>query len=511
VPENAFKKLKQMILPEWKVCFFSAFVFGLIAHLYKITSWLPNWDSLVFRYDAQHMAPLGRWLLHAACAGSSYYDLPLINGLISIFFHSLGAVCICSILKMKKNITAFLTGAFIASFPTVTSVMMYNYVADGYAVSFFLACLAAVFLTKEKPNWVLSAVLITLSMGIYQAYVTVTIMLLILWLIDNLIWKRKEALYIVKKSIGFSLTGLSGMLLYFGVLKSVLKLSGKELLSYQGLDRAASMSEIDIMASVCKIKDTFLNYFFPLSNGINLFVLLNIIAFVVITFVYLKYAVKNKVLSSVSKTAMLIVLCVFLMIGGNVLAFIDPGIDYHNLMLMGYLVFYMFLIVLYERGEEKSALIRCWAVFILSMAMILNNTVIANISYHKAQMAYEKSFATLIRIADRIENTPEAESCDEILVVGYLKDSESYSVSLPPDITGITDGQIIRADDETVGQSVFCSALNDYCGKSYSFLSGERKKELLEKAEVKNMKAWPLKDCVAVVDNIIVVKLGESG
>ena len=124
---------------EWKVCFFSALLVGLIAHFYKITNWLPNWDSLVFRYDPQNMIGLGRWFLPVVCSFSSFYDLPFLNGLIAIVFHALSAVCICRIFNVQKKITAALIGALIVSFPTVTSIMMYNYVADGYAIAFLLA------------------------------------------------------------------------------------------------------------------------------------------------------------------------------------------------------------------------------------------------------------------------------------------------------------------------------------------------------------------------------------
>ena len=142
-PEQALKKFKNYILPQWKVCFFSALLVGLIAHFYKITNWLPNWDSLVFRYDPQNMIGLGRWFLPVVCSFSSFYDLPFLNGLIAIVFHALSAVCICRIFNVQKKITAALIGAFIVSFPTVTSIMMYNYVADGYAIAFLLATLAA--------------------------------------------------------------------------------------------------------------------------------------------------------------------------------------------------------------------------------------------------------------------------------------------------------------------------------------------------------------------------------
>ena len=79
---------------------------------------------------------------------------------------------------------------------------------------------------------------------------------------------------------------------------------------------------------------------------------------------------------------------------------------------------------------------------------------------------------------------------------------------MTPDITGITDGYIIRADDETVGQSVLASSLKDYCDKDYEFVSGEEKKNLAQREEIKSMGKWPAKDCVAVVDDIVVIKLG---
>jgi hypothetical protein len=222
----------------------------------------------------------------------------------------------------------------------------------------------------------------------------------------------------------------------------------------------------------------------------------------------------NKLYKNPCKIFIIAVLGVMLIIGAGALAFANAGIDYHNLMLMGYCVFYLFFIVLYERGTntgEKHTCIKCWTIFIAALVLIVNQVVIANVSYHKAQIAYEKSYGVLTRIADRIEQTEGADACDKILVVGALADSEAYSVNLTPDITGITDGYIIRADDEVVGQSVLTSALNDYCGKNYTFISGDQKDAMLKREDIKSMKKWPAKDCVAVVEDIVVVKLGTEG
>ena len=514
MPEKALKKLNTYILPQWKICFFAALLVGLIAHLYKITNWIPNWDSLVFRYDSQNMIGLGRWFLSVVCSLSSFYDLPFLNGIIAIVFHALGAVCICKILNVQKKITAFLIGAVIVSFPTVTSVMMYNYVADGYSIAFFLSTLAALFMTKEKPRYLLSAVLVAFCCGIYQAYITVTIMLVLLKLIDEIIYHDASFREVLKKSAWMLLAGILGVALYGVILKIILSILSVALIDYQGINSSASLSNVDILGSLYSIKETFLKCFFDISQGINAYVVLNIIVFAFTILHYIKYIVKNKIYKKPINILAVAVLGIMLAAGAGALAFVNAGVDYHNLMLMGYSVFYLFFLILYERGTDtfrKHALIKCWAILIIAVVIITNQVVISNVSYHKAQMAYEKSYGVLIRIADRIEQTPGSEMCDRILVVGALDDSQAYSVNLTPNITGITDGYIIRADDEAVGQSVFCSAINDYCGKNYEFASGEEKKKIVQSEAVKSMKKWPAKDCIAVMDKTIVIKLGTEG
>ena len=514
MPEKALKKLNSCILPQWKVCFFAALFVGLFAHFYKITNWLPNWDSLVFRYDEQNMVAMGRWFLPVVCSLSSFYDLPFLNGIIAIIFHALSGICICRMLDVKSKITAGLIGAVAVSFPTVTSVMMYNYVADGYAIAFFLSTLAAVYMTKEKPKFIIPAILIALSTGIYQAYITVTITLVLLYLIDELIFKNAPLGIVLKKVAYMLLVGLCGVIIYVALLKAILGIFSVELLDYQGASQTATLSNIDILASLYVVKETFRKCFFDLSGGVNLYVVMNGIVFFFTLIYYLKSIVISKTYKKPASLFMIIILGIMLVMGAGALAFVNPYVDYHNLMLMGYLVFYLLFIIIYEKGTEKNEkymVVKSWMILLITALIVANQVVIANVSYHKAQIAYEKSYGVLVRIADRIEQTEGTDSCDKILVIGALSDSEAYSVNLTPDMTGITDGYIIRKDDEVVGQSVLTSALNDYCGKNYTFISGDQKETMLKREDIKSMGKWPMEDCVAVVDNIVIVKLGTEG
>ena len=511
LPEQMIAKLKKSILPQWKVCFLSAMAVGLLTHFYKMTNWLPNWDSLVFRYDAQNMLGLGRWFLPVVCAGSSFYDLPWVASFLALVFHALGAVCICRMFAVRKNITAALIGAAVVSFPVVTSVLMYNYVADGYALAFCLACLAANCLTEEKPRYGMAVLLITLSVGIYQAYITVTIMLLLCYLICQTAQKDTNVKKIVAQAVKFLLAGAVGMALYYLVLNALLWVTGIELLDYQGVKSSLSLSGLDLLGSLYVIKHSLFDFFFDFSSGWRALHVINCAVFAASALFYLCDIVKSKL--SATKLLLLAVWLLLLPIGASVLALINSSVDYHNLMKMGFFVFYLFFLLQYEHTQfksEKGNHAKLWTIFLVAAALIFNQVLIANISYHKLQIAYEKSFGTLIRIADRIEQTDGAADCNRILVVGHLPQSEAYSADVSLDMTGTTDGFILRADDEIAGQSVFCSALNDYCGKDYQFVSGDEKQALLQQLDENVLGVWPDKHSVVVVDGVIVVKLGNE-
>jgi hypothetical protein len=179
---------------------------------------------------------------------------------------------------------------------------------------------------------------------------------------------------------------------------------------------------------------------------------------------------------------------------------------------MGFLIFYLLFILIYEKiNFEKISLqaIKSWSVLVISAVLIFNYIIIANVSYHKLNISYEKSIGTLNRIADRIEQIDGSDDCNNVLVLGSFDNSEAYSSNLPPDMTGTTDGYIIRADDEIVGQSVLCAALNDYCNKEYKFISGEEKQKLLSKIDNDSLSNWPDKNSIQIIENVIVIKLGD--
>lgn len=448
-----------------------SFVFGLIAHFYRMTNWLPNWDSLVFRNDPQHMESLGRWFLPVASGISSSYELPWLNGLLCLLYISTAVIFICETFDVKSRLTAAMIGAVTVTFPTVISTFTYCYIADAYALAFLLVCIAVYLLTRRKGAAAISAVLLfTLSMGIYQAYITTAIALLLCSLIVRLLSGADTTATSLKSALRYMLCGALAVLLYYGIHTAVTTVMHIEMSDYQNISDTFSLREFDIERAFLSAYYVFFKFFFDFSGGFNLYALLNIAIFAALAVGYTVLAVRH--IRKISGYLLAALYILLMPIGCTALYLANSDLDYHTLMKMGYVVAYIFLAMLYEKlhfAAKRADTVKAWAVIGLCFAMVYSNVVTANIAYHKLQIAYERSYGILVRISDRIQSLDDAKNISRILVIGNLDDSESYAVNFPPEITGTTDGLIIRHDDETVRQSVLTSALNDYCDMSLTF------------------------------------------
>ena len=512
MPVDVYNRIKSKILPTYKFAFCFSVIFGFIAHFYRMTNWLPNWDSLVFRNDPQHMESLGRWFLPYASGISSSYELPWLNGILSILYISIAVIFICETFDVKGRLTAALIGAVTVTFPTVISTFTYCYVADAYSLAFLFSCIAVYLLTHKGLLATIPAVaLLTLSLGIYQAYITVAIALLMCSLLIRLVSGESTCKVSLKSASKYLVCGALSLLLYYCINSAVMALMHVEASDYQNISGTFSFKEFDLISAIISAYYVFFKFFFDFDGGFNLYSAVNIAVYAALFIGYAALVVKSK--RRIAACLLLSAYIVLIPLGCTALYLANSGLDYHNLMKMSYFIAYIYLLLLLERLDFKAVLpqaIKTWTVTALCLAVVFINTVTANVAYHKLQIAFYRSYGILVRISDRIESLDSPETLKRILVVGSLCDSKGYSVNFPPDITGTTDGLIIRHDDETVGQSVVASALNDYCDMSLEFVHGDEADALKGTETVINMPCWPSDGSVAALGDTVILKLGEE-
>ena len=156
--KNIVAYYKGKIKKEWKIAFFSTLAIGILIHIYKFTNTLPNRDAVYNYYADQNIVGSGRWFLTVASGLSSWFDLPWINGLLSIIFIGIAAAVIVDVFDLQNPVLIGLIAALLVSFPGITETFFFEYTADGYMVAMLLAALAVrvskIRSDRKKSNWV---------------------------------------------------------------------------------------------------------------------------------------------------------------------------------------------------------------------------------------------------------------------------------------------------------------------------------------------------------------------
>ena len=81
------------IKSQWKITFLATWIGGMLAHAYRFFNFLPSWDSMYNFSGTGATYSSGRCFLEFFGKISSKYDMPWVNGALSLFY-----LCIVSIL-----------------------------------------------------------------------------------------------------------------------------------------------------------------------------------------------------------------------------------------------------------------------------------------------------------------------------------------------------------------------------------------------------------------------------
>ena len=254
-PEDFLKEITKKIRYEWRFSFLTAFTAGLLIHLYRLTNHLLTWDSVYNFHSSQNTIHLGRCFLSLACGIGSYYDLQWVNGLLSLLYLSLCCVCLTELFSLKKRTSIFLLCALTVAFPSVASTFA------GYFFAMLTAALAVLLTLKYKRGFLPGILLLSISYGAYQAYVSYAVMLILSWCILQLLFEKLSLRDLFIKLLHFSLMGAGGTLLYLICSKVLSLLENVSSSDYNGI---ASMSLPNAAGFVYAVKNCIVDfaYFF---------------------------------------------------------------------------------------------------------------------------------------------------------------------------------------------------------------------------------------------------------
>lgn len=519
-PAAFYEKMKKHWKKEWTIAFLTTFLVGLLIHLPAMILDVPNHDGLSSMYFDQNMITSGRWFLTVARGFSSYYTIPWLIGVLSLFLLSLTAVVLTELLELRKTWAIMLCSGVLVSFPALASTFAYIFTMDGYMLGLFLAVLSVCLTKKFRRGFLAGAVCLAFSMGTYQAYLPFAILLCV-YAIILCITADKSVKEKVKASLNYVYMGVIGCGLYFVILQVLLKIQGKELASYQGIDSGITGNAAGGVGLVSILKHMYADFFaFTFHNTILSNHLMSLCALIVLAasalFVLVRLCIHRKWWKNPIFFVIIGVLLLSLPPATNIILLISPKVNYHLLMRYQWVLYPILLLAFIEhygmeggKPETKSGVVLEWATLCAVFVLVFHYAVTDNIAYSNLQKRYEKTYAYCARPLDRIEQTEGYYQGIPVAILGVVGSDEFPQT----DITGdVTSGMIgINGDTLLYTGANYQAFMQNYLGATLNILSQEEMTPIYYSEEYIEMDSFPGPNSTKVVDGILYVRTENIG
>lgn len=526
--KSAALQLYQKVNRPQKAAFLAVWMSSLLAHGFMYFNKFSYHDDMgeLFRLGGTFV--YGRWFL--GILGKIWSEmignvsLPLWNGILSTFFIAISALMVVRILDIRGVIRGVFVGSLMMVFPAVVSTYAFMFTAPHYFFALFLGVFAVWLQEVLAIDWkkiVVSIGCLTLSLGIYQAYLAVPMCLVLLVVLIRCNQEDGRKVDILKFIAKYLLILIASLGIYFIVNLIFLKALQMEMTTAQGLNSGYQLS---IQGIGSAIQNTYANFFAIEYDGIH-------------TSMWMKFAVWVGLLCDIilagvlllhrnpdngqkrsdlvfKKAGIVAVLLLFPFVANAIYVLAGHEDTYIHLIMRYSLVFIWILpLVLLEQCEKpeqggKTGLISIVRFFltILIGVQILLYIHLDNTAYLKAFFVQEQSTSYFNRLVTKIETAPGYR--DEYPVV-YLGAREKFSNSM----TGMEE---LERMSLTGFNGDLLYQVNDYTWETYmAYYCGYEPDEVLppesiaDWTEIESMPCYPDEGSVVVMKETVVVKFAE--
>lgn len=522
-----------------KVAFLWTFFWGLLAHGFAFANLNLSHDSLNEYYISNTVKmklSLGRFsqpILRVAMG--EFVTLPWLSGMVSLLLLFGVVFLTVEIFELRRTgEIALLSGVFTANLSVTALIATYIHDLAGDMMALFLSVFVVYLWNQTRSKFraslfCLAALSVATFLGFYQAFLSVTVVMIMLYSIMELL-KGEKALRVFREGlygIGILVVGIA---LYAGLVVLSCKITGIPLSSgeYNDLSNLSSINQ----SLHTKLLDSYIHVlwaYLGLSFGdfslpvlmYNLYVpslfnlwlylrlIFNFIVFILTAALFLIGMVKRK--RGTAETLLMLVLVITLPIAMD-LSYIGSG-STHLLMQYSYWLLYLFLGLLLKWITEESllppAIERHTSLAAAGIILILlvHMVQISNTLYTKKELEGRATLSTMTRVLSRIEEYED-----------YIYDETPVALISYAGITAQTGlrgmGQIPTIVGAWYNSDV--SSSEDY--KQYfqnvlqypiNLCDNEVLRELMYRDEVIEMPLFPHRDCIKMIDGILVVKMGD--
>ncbi len=497
-----------------KYAFFAAILTGYLVHLYAFTNIIPNADGLSRVFDLQQMTVSGRWFLHYATSLNQFTQMPAVIGLLSLILLGLAAGFAVDLLNIRSGALGAMCGAVMAAFPCMGYTFLYMFTASAYCLAIFLAVLSVWLAKRSKLGFVLGVVLLALTMGTYQVYVTVAIALSVLHVMRQVL--EGERTFRESLTLGLRLMAYLalGAVVYYGILQVVLSVKELELLSYLGMDAASSGYPIaQLPRLVFSTYKQVISFFFVPGSADGFaslpYALLNLAALVLGAGCCAAHLSRKKLWRPIWRVLTVLgLLCIF-PLAINFGQIISPYSVPTPLMKYSYVAVYLLVFMLADLADgicvkklSAGALVGVWCAGLLLFCLNTNNLLYtASAQSHRAAESY------LTRLMGRVETCEGYEPGMEVLFIGAIPEE---SIRSAVESYAQVDHYSVPIHNVAPLNKHIYYYLNDWLSIPVEEPAEKTMISMSDSEAFKEMSLYPAQGSIRVVEGKVVVKLREA-
>lgn len=350
------KNFNQFWNEKLKIILLATFSFGLFAHAFAYFNLIYNHDSLmVVSTDALWQISLGRYLQPLYLQMRGVINAPWLLGVVSLIFLSLTLWFMLDIFKIKSvGFIIVMCGICTTNITLVCLNATYLYSVDIYMLALLLSVIALWLTQRFHGGFLFGAAFLAASMALYQSYLAVFVTLTILIAIENILNGNKIKLTLQQIIRSIFCAGIGAVLYQIGT-NIALKMVNIQLTDgYNGMVNVWDFSEVSLPELLLQTYVYFFKYFVSINacQG-RLAVIVNLLLFGITVIGIICYIYSQKV--RFKEILFLIVICMCLPFGANLIFFISKGYVYELMIYSFCLTYFLPAIVFSVYEENKKA------------------------------------------------------------------------------------------------------------------------------------------------------------
>lgn len=503
-------KLKSLIeSTRYKTSFISGVFFFFLIHLFRLTNSMPNHDALSNFYSSQNTIGSGRWFLSIACLPSSYFNLTWFIGVLCAFYIGLTCVLVVSIFSLQKKSSIIITGGLIAAFPGICETLLFDFTADGYLLAMLFAAIAVKLTTINDSRWymyILAGLLLCLSCGTYQAYISFAALLSLLYLILKIAEGEHRTKELVRWALKQLALFVAAVVAYYIIWQLCLKLQSTAATEYLGISGAGGFGIATIIAAFRSIALTTARFYLGESflTGTPSFYFVANVLFILLLLVVLFIVIrKRKLCNKPSQLILFIAALVIIPFAVFIWQFTSRGVSYGPRMMESLALIYILPLALAEKHlniswQRTASVVLCAIIFLFSLQ--------SNIAYFYLNKCYEATYHTASDMAHRIHMTCESGE-EKVAVIGrtvYDAEISNHPLSVETETLRGTLKSTLAYDQHHISRFT-----SEVLGEHFEYAADDELTLLEQHSEIAEMDNWPSKDSVRLIDGFVVIKLAE--